>query len=187
MENIARCKQNLGFPLKSTASLTLMFFTSSHKHKQLIPTWPRKHVNKLRSGRTINFISLLNYARGAFCLSTPFEASCVVLLCCVTVNPPSSDSIVFKQFVHFLCDCATRIVFAAGFLKCFVLRGSGKRRVKPPEYCPVSKSVFLHSLRGVWSPAAAEGVKSAVTGWSFGFIDHIYDGNDGRKRFFLVI
>lgn len=71
------------------------------------------------------------------CLFKQFEASCIVLLCSVTVNPPSSASIVFKQSVHFLCDCVARIVFAACFLNSFVFRGSDKRRVKPLEYCPV--------------------------------------------------
>lgn len=73
----------------------------------------------------------------------PFEASCVVLLCSVTVNPPSSASIVFKQLLRFLCDCVARLVFAACFLNCFVFRGSDKRRVKPPVFCPVWKSVLL--------------------------------------------
>lgn len=65
---------------------------------------------------------------------------CPALLC--DSKPPSSASIVFKRSVHFLCDCVARPVFAACFLNCFVFRGSGKCRVKPPEYCPVWKSVF---------------------------------------------
>lgn len=73
-------------------------------------------------------------ACGVCYLFKEFEASCIVLLWSVTVNPPSSASIVFKQLVHFLCDCVARPVFAACFLKCFVLRGSDKREEKPPEY-----------------------------------------------------
>lgn len=94
-----------------------------------------------------------------------FEASCIVLLGSMTVNPPSSAAIVFKQSVHFLCDCVAKLVFAACFLNCFVFRGSDKCRVKPLEYCPVWKSVFcvvcrtyfwavkersLHWVLGLW-------------------------------------
>lgn len=66
-----------------------------------------------------------------------FEASHIVLLCSMTVNPPSSASIVFKQSVHFLSDFVARPVFVACFLNSFVFTGSDKRGVKPPEYCPV--------------------------------------------------
>lgn len=104
------------------------------------------------------------------CVPNSLQAFCVFLPCCVTVNPPSSGSIVFHQSVWFPVRRCVCLLF-------------------PKLLCFHRKRQMLSRASGVgplWTPLKTCPAHCAKTDSKYGYLNLELDITSWRKKFFRL-